>query len=781
MRLGPKFRRAGALPVEVTGFVGRVVELDQVRSALRSARLVTVTGPGGVGKTRLALRAAAAAAGDYPDGVRLVELSELRDPELLPHTLANALDLHTQDLGSTLDAVVDHLRDRTALIVLDTCEHLIDACALLADLLLRAAPGVALLATSRQPLDVAGEHTLPIAPLPLHGDGGDALRLFEQCAAAAVPGFTVDADNRADALRLCRRLDGMPLAIELASVRLRVLDLRQLLERLEDRFRLLGLGQRSVPSRHQTLRTAIEWSHELCTGPERALWARLSVFAGSFDLPAVEEVCAGGELTAEDVLLALVGLVDKSVLQRVHPGGSRYRMLDTLREFGAEQLAGSGEEEAQRERHLARYLTLARSFDRDFLADDQIPRYHELLREHTDLRLAVEYALAAPGHERDAAALTGDLWGFWHIAGLHTEARYWYAKIADRFPGRVPERAWALARSSYLGAFQADPLAVRQAREALSIAEQLDDPVLTGRSLAHLHLSLTFMGRDQEATRAAERAHTVLTAAGDRVGLVILETQAGYMHFLRGELDLAFAQCERGLARLGEDSAEGWVRGYLHFVVGAVRFGRGEYRQGALSAVTALRIKHELGDGVGLAYCLVLLALLAEQERRFGDAVRLIGAADPLWQGAGARLGGNATMEQLHEGAVRAAREALGADRCAALRADGARQPIDQVVARAVRQNAEGADRGAGSATDRAPGAASGRRREPAPGRPVLTPREDEVALLAAEGRSNREIAEHLVISKRTVDTHMERILAKLGVPARGHIAGARSAAYLTP
>ena len=764
MTWGQSRRRAGDLPIEVTPFVGRAEEVDHVRSALDSARLVTVTGPGGVGKTRIVLRAASGIADRYEHGLCLVELSDLHDPELLPHTLATCLGLDRPESGSALEAVLDHLRHRRTLLVLDTCEHLVDACAQLVGTLLREVAGVTVLASSRQPLDVPGEQVCPVSPLPIEAAGGDAVELFAQCAAAAVPGFAVDADNRAEVIRLCRRLDGMPLAIELASVRLRAVSLGQLVERLDDRFRLLTGGRRTALPRHQTLRAAVGWSHELCTGQEQLLWSRLSVFAGAFDLAAAEEVCAGGLLGVNDVFAALVGLVDKSVVLRVEDGGgSRYRMLDTVREYGSERLAASGEGTVQRERHLARYLALAAAFDREFLADDQIARYRRLRREHADLRLAVEYALSASGREGSAAALTRHLWGYWHIAGLHTEGRYWYRKITDRFPGRVSERAWALAQSSYLGAFQADPGALAQAEESVSIADELDDPVVAGRGRVYLHLSLTFLGRHAEAVRAATEAQRLLEAAGDVVGLVTLETQVGYMHQLAGDLESAIEPCERGLERLGEHSTEGWIRGYLHFVIGAARFGRGEYDRSALSATTALRIKYELGDGVGMAYCLELLAWLAAQDRRYPDAAWLLGAADPLWQGAGARLGGTAVMEDLHQAALRSAQEALGPDRCAALRRDGARQPLEQVVARA-------AERPRGRARSRA-GVRALRDRTPTAQPVPLTRREQEVALLAADGRSNREIAEHLVISKRTVDAHVERILAKLGVPTRGHIA----------
>lgn len=350
MTLGLTTRqRPGELPVEVTRFVGRHRELAELAGLLRTARLVTVTGPGGVGKTRVALRAASLLADDFPDGTCLVELSGLHDPELLADTVASCLWLPEAESRSQLDAIIDHLRGQRMLLILDTCEHLIDACAMLADVLLRATE-VTVLATSRQTLDVPGEHTCAIPPLPISigplsdPAAGDAIELFTQCAAAVVPGFAVTDANRADVIRLCQRLDGVPLAIELATVRLRAIPLGQLAERLEDRFRLLTGGRRAALPHHQTMRAATDWSYDLCSPAEQLLWARLSVFAGSFDVGAVEQVCAGEPLDRQDVLSTLIGLVDRSVVLRVGEGGTQYLLLDTIREFGAEKLAALGAE-----------------------------------------------------------------------------------------------------------------------------------------------------------------------------------------------------------------------------------------------------------------------------------------------------------------------------------------------------------------------------------------------------------------------------------------------------
>ena len=309
MATGTSYRTPGTLPPQTSGFVGREAELARARELLRQSRLVTITGPGGVGKTRLAVRAAGEAAGGFRDGAHLIELSAVHDPGLLAHTLAARLTIAELsnakfDQGSQLDRLLGFIRERELLLILDTCEHLIDACAALADSILREAPGVTILATSRQPLDAAGEAVLQLSPLPVPDPGADsagkadAVELFAQRAAAAVPGFTVTPENLADVITVCRRLDGIPLAIELATVRLRALPLHQMAERIDDRLRLLTGGRRSGTPRHQTLRAAIEWSYSLCTPAEQLLWARLSVFAGGFDIAAAEAVCAGGELAS---------------------------------------------------------------------------------------------------------------------------------------------------------------------------------------------------------------------------------------------------------------------------------------------------------------------------------------------------------------------------------------------------------------------------------------------------------------------------------------------------
>jgi predicted ATPase len=362
MATGMYHHARGALPPQTSGFVGREAEVAGVLGLLRQSRLVTVTGPGGVGKSRLAVRTADRVAGDFTDGVHFIELSAVRGPGILVPTLVNELASRRAASGlgrpQQLDQLLSVVRERELLLILDTCEHLVDECAEVADGILRGAPGITILATSRQPLDAAGEAVFQLSPLPVPEPGSaaagtsDAVALFEQRAAAVLPGFTVTPQNLADVITVCRRLDGIPLAIELATVRLRALPLRQMAGRIDDRLRLLTGGRRSGTPRHQTLRAAIEWSFSLCTPAERQVWTRLSVFAGGFDISAAEHVCAGGGLAAGEIAPAVIALVDKNVLARgaagppgdallsdpAVPGTLAFVLPATLREFGAERL-----------------------------------------------------------------------------------------------------------------------------------------------------------------------------------------------------------------------------------------------------------------------------------------------------------------------------------------------------------------------------------------------------------------------------------------------------------
>jgi non-specific serine/threonine protein kinase len=681
-----------------TDFVGRQVELACVAGLLDRSRLVSVVGPGGVGKTRLALVAAAQAVDSYPHGVWIVELSGLRDPLLLPNTVASVLQLAEHDARTPMDTVLEYLRDRRLLLILDTCEHMLDACASFIQAVLAEAPMVTVLATSRQPLDTPGEVTYPVPPLPVPDDDSadlpdlrgighaDAVELFALRAVAAQPSFALTAANSADVVSLCRRLDGIPLAIELAAVQLRALPLVELTQRLGKRFAVLTDASPGAVPRHQTLRTAIEWSHELCSPSEQRLWARLSVFAGHFYLADVEEVCAETELERDEVIAALFGLVDKSVVLR---DGHQYRLLDTLREFGAERLAANGDEELCKARHIRRYERQARYFGEHFADDDQLERYRELRRVHANVRTALEYALDGPtGYgtcERSGAELACQLYGYWQISGLLAEGGYWLTRVLDRFPDG-PERARALVNRGFLRSFagQLDgALADCEAGIALALSLGLDD--VSARGYQHLHLTLTQLGRHEEADAAGAEARKRLVACGDRPGELMLVAQLGHTHHLSGRFDECVDTCAEGLTLLGADSREEWIKTYLNVVCGFALFqipGREAECTAVLSE--SLEGKLRLGDTIGIAFALEGLAWIAAKTGAQERAAWLLGAADPLWVRGGTRLAGTAILEEFHQQAAKRSAAVLGSDRYTELRAAGAGHVLGQLRATGV-------------------------------------------------------------------------------------------------
>ena len=745
------------LPREVSGFVGRIRELTALSETLAAARLVTITGTAGVGKTRVALRAAARSSGRFADGVFFAELGGLRDPDLVPHTVAACLGLPEQDARSGAEAVTDYLSGRQVLLVLDTCEHVIGGCVPLVGSLLREAPGVTVLATSRQPLDIAGEHLFPLSPLPVPrpgtaAGGGDAVELFAQRAAAVVPGFTVSSENRDEVVRLCRRLDGIPLAIELAAVQLRAVSLSALSGRLEYRFLTLDGGGAALPHQ-QTLRTAIQWSYDLCSPAERLLWSRLSVFAGSFTIPAAGNVCAGSPPGHPDVLTALFGLVDKSVVTLQESQADeqpRYRLLDTIREFGAEQLGDSGEQAATRDRHTTYFLGLAEDFARHDKDGDQLARFRALRAEHPNLRAALGYALGPAGTAADgrlAARLASALRPYWEISGLLREGRLWADKILPKLPASAAGRDRLLLTRGVLGIFQGELSEAAADLEAcVATAREHGDELACALGYTYLCLAFVFSGRHPEAAVAGAAAEERLNAAGHHSGLVSLDIHLGYLHLLTGQTGPAIDRCAQGLRRL--DEGECWARSYLQVITALALFLQGDLEASSTAARESLRRKDEVGDITGIAYCLEMLAFLAAAQRRHKHTAWLLGAADVLWERTGKRFGGESALEAFHQQAAQTARGGLGPRQYESLFREGAGRELSLTIDLVTGDSAS----------------------PPPPSRGTLTRREQEIAALVAECLTNAQIAQRLVISRRTVDTHVASIYTKLGISSRAQL-----------
>jgi predicted ATPase/DNA-binding CsgD family transcriptional regulator len=760
MSVGPNTRQQ--LPVETTGFVGRDAELARLSALLDHARLITVTGPGGVGKSRLALRAAATAAPGFADGVCLVELSALHEPGLLVHTVASALGIPEQVHGSRLDAVLAHLRDRSLLLILDTCEHLIDACAMLAEAVIARAPRVTLLATSREPLDVGGENACPVAPLPIppqrggEATAGSAVDLLMQRASAAVPGFTLSPEDLPDVIRLCQRLDGIPLAIELAAVRLRALTLGELASRLDQRLTRLTSGQRA--GRHKTLRDAISWSHELCTPVERTMWARLSVFAGPFTMSAAEEVCAEGP-DAHQVMPTVIRLVDKSVLGRIDQAPdagavpARYRMLDTIREFGAEQLAASGAAGDTRNRFVARYLAMARYFRDHFLDDDQLARLRELRCEHDNLTAALEYAFGdhdASGSP-DGVELAIALSAYWRARGLAREGGYWLAVAAECAPQGGAAQGLAGLERGYLLTLRGDAeKALTAAPAAIALAATLGDERLAARAHLIRTAALCVAGRLTAAAESGDEARRRLAALSDQPGLISLHIQLAYLALLNEDIEAALGHVERGLRRLG-GSRERCLHATLYLLASVSLYLAGRDVESTWTVTRALQVKQEIGDVPGTAFTLEILGWLAARSGSHQRAAWLLGGADSLWQRAGGRLAAVPAFERQHTDAVARCDGALGDRRFAELFDGGAEHPLEAMVDFALTEITDPAEEGGAGIRLLT----------------QLTAREREIAGLVAAGLSNRQIAEKLFISRRTVGAHLAHIFAKLGITSR--------------
>lgn len=761
----PPAGRSGWVPADSTPFVGRSSELARLADLLARVRMVTVTGPGGVGKTRMALHAAVQARPANLNSACAAGLSSVTDPSLVPHAVAARLGLAEQDVETARDAVLHYVRDRKLLLILDSCEHLLDACAELAESLLQETGGVTILATSRQPLDIVGEHVLPLTPLPVPEeprDGGqpvsfcpgDAAALFAQAAARVVPGFAITRDNAGDVVRVCRRADGIPLVLELAAARLRTMSVAEL------------AGQPSLLT-GGTLDRAMRWSYGLCTSGEQVLWQRLSVFAGTISAEAAEEICSGPDLPREAVLESLVGLVDKSVLYR-EPGAesdegpARFRQLDTIREFGARALDANGTGPATRQRLITRYLESARYFRDHFLDDDQLPRLSQLRREHASVQAALGYCLGGSsddpfGQRKDlelaGAEMATALFGYWQAAGLQREGGHWLDRVLERFPGPGPERARALAVRCYLGTTAGHAAqAVADGRDCVRLAARLGDEQTSARGHLYLCHALTAAGDFDGALKAGAKAEPLLNGLGDGIGLRILTAHMAYAHQFAGNLAEADAWYERGVTLWGR-TQERWSTGWLHLIGGYTYLQQGKLDECAAAWQVALRNKHAIGDVVGTGYVLEAFALLAVVQERWTRAAWLFGSADPLWERAGAVLSNDRRLVTLHADTRAQVRGALGPRKFGTLLRRGERCPLPAAVEAAL----------ADADADALPAVPAAAR--------TLTAREDQVAELVIAGLSNREIAARMTVSKRTVDAHVEHIYTKLSVSSRVELA----------
>jgi predicted ATPase/DNA-binding NarL/FixJ family response regulator len=796
------------LPTQVSSFIGREGELVAVRALLGGSRLVTLTGAGGAGKTRLALRVAAGLLDGAGDGVWFVDLAPVGDSDLVAVTVADVLGVRQEPGRPVLGTLVEAVGGRHLLVLLDNCEHVIGACAKLADALLRHCPGLALLATSREPLGIGGEHVHRVPSLDVPGDDDDAgtiraseaVRLLEDRAAAQGVPLDWDESSAAVAGRICRRLDGIPLAIELAAARLRVLPAAELEARLDERFALLTGGSRAGLPRQRTLRAMVEWSWELLNPAERAVLARLSTFAGGFGLAAAEVIAAGPDVPSGEVPGHLGALVDKSLVQfdRAGTGSGRYRLLETVRQYAAGQLDALGPAAVNRTRiaHRDYYLTLAEAAALRLAGPGQVAWLDRLDAELGNLRAAIAVTLTQPD-PAPGLRLAASLREYWGARGHAAEGASALRTLLDAPTARdaTLPRARALAAAAHLleqtggyaiaGDYCQEALAISAAagddhlvadllhahagillhqgqpdaalpliERGLGLARRLQEGHLTGRLLFVRSFALNVGGDLAGAARDITESLRLFRQAGDRRGIATMLGNLGSIELSMGDLDAATRHLVESL-----DTARA-LNARDDIVYGTFKLGLAEYLRGSPDAAEALfaesfDLARRAQMRAATAYALTGLAMGGRGRADSGLSARLHGAAHQALADLGETI---APLEgQLADLDRQRLRAAMGAEAFEAEYAAGRILDLAQVLIAPLPKDASaGRPRGSepgGAASDEAVS--------------VLTARELDVLKLVAQGLSNSDIAQRLVLSEHTIHRHLANILRKLGLSSR--------------
>jgi predicted ATPase/DNA-binding CsgD family transcriptional regulator len=831
--------RLGNLPAEPNSFVGRERDLGDLRLLLTTVRALTLCGAGGIGKTRLATRLGWQLTGEFPDGVWLVELADIADPSLAARQVANVLGIGDEPDRPAVATLIDALRGRQLLLILDTCEHVVDAIADLVREMVAACPQLRLVATSREPLRVRGETVWRVPPLSLPSSSDptrlapsaltdddalaaaaehEAVRLFVDRAAAVRSGFALTTENCAQVLRLCRTLDGVPLAIELAAARIRALSVDQIAARIDDRFRLLASADRTAPARQQTLQAAVDWSFELLTPDEQILLRRLSVFAG-WSLDMAEKVCAGAQIGIQQVLDLLAALIDKSLvtLEDELAGDARYRLLDTIREYASVRLARSGEQEEFRRRHRDYLLgfvedVVGQAFARNVLPwPEQVRAYHRVAAEQANLRAALTFCLDSADAE-NGLRLCSALRSTWVVHGDVTEGLGWFCKFLA-LDAWVPAgvRARALMFCAEL-AFEHEEYgqAAQRAAEALAMGSVYPAACPAGAlrilALISLRAGLAEQSLEQaDAAVAAARQHAdeweeglalsaraaILARSGQLSGAQ--QSFEAALDLLTGNNGWGVAHALYGLGSLARSrrdnaAALGHFRTAIELFrqigarteiarclagIGWVCLASGDVPTATASLAESLELSMATGQRLGVARGLEAFAALAVARCADATAVRLEGASTVLREAVGPVR--SAAPQARLDDLLASAHQRLGQSATTGLIAEGRRLGMHEAVRYAL-----SFARTAGPAPAAGPGGAvaaeqAGRGGQGGPPAlvpvSVLTPREQQIAQLIARGLSNRAIADELVISPATAARHVANILGKLGVNSRAQVA----------
>jgi predicted ATPase/DNA-binding CsgD family transcriptional regulator len=782
---------AGTLPVHLTSLVGRRAELEELSSLLASVRLLTLTGPGGSGKTRLALALAEGAAPTLAGGAWWVDLADVTDPERVGEQAVASLGIGQLPARPPAEALALRLRGASSLLVFDNCEQVADGCAELIGALLRSCPGLTVLATSRQPLAVPGEQVFRVAGLDVR-EG--AVELFLERARGHSSAQPENASTLAAIAAICERLDGMPLAIELAAARTPLLGAPEIAERLERDSRLLRQGSTHAPVRQRSLDAALAWSHRLLTTSEQSVFRRLAVFRGPFTVDAVERVVAGGTVAPEEVLDALGGLVDQSLVEASHAGGTtRYRLLLTVRRYADERLDESGEGDAVRARHAAHYAALVGAAEAGLSGPEQVRWLDRLEAEHDNLREALALLLATDAER--AGWLAASLWPFWYRRGHYREARRWLEDaVGATGAATAPTRAAVLAAAGTFAFLQCEyPLATERMEKALALYRDLDDQRGIAAALQRLGSIAREQGRYADAADLHEQSLALWRRLGDEAGVAASLDYLGFASWLSGEP-------VRGGELSGEALAIFRARGEPQETasamvnVAAAAHYAGDDGRAVEQLDEALELSVDSGYQEGIAWTLHERAIVAAQAHDLARAAELFSESLRLHRGLGDWWRATRVIEDIAGallvraepkvaatllGAAEAARERLGAP------VPAAELPDHERFLRSLRRTLRARERAPAwedgrtltleAAAAEATAAARRLYADAAGSRhhldDLLTGREQDVLKLVSEGRTNREIGAALFISASTAGVHVSNILHKLGVGRRAEAA----------
>lgn len=743
------------LPAQLTSFIGRERELLEAKNLLSGHRLLTLTGAGGSGKTRLAIELSARSAPEFPDGISFVPLAQLRDPDLVASSIAQTLGVRTAGHPSVIDRLVSYLQERRVLLVLDNFEHVADAASVVVDLL-GATRAVRVLVTSRSPLHVSGEQEYPVPPLQVPGGEAprslvgvtecESVRLFVDRASAILPGFVIDA-TKVDAIsQIVRRVDGLPLAIELAAARIKVLSPEAILARLQQSSTLLVGRAPKVPDRQRTLRATVAWSYQLLSAGAQHLLADCSVFRGGASLEAIELVCQPA--VAAPVLDSLDDLVDHSLLRRdPRRAEVRYSMLEVIREFAAERLAELPQAAAVQQRHAEHFSALAAAAGPYLTGPREREWLERLDLEHDNIRAAIEWhRQTSPAN---ALAVAATMSAFWARRGHFSEGRQRLDSLLDAVPDETATRVRAVNGAAWLAIDQGDYAhATDLLTRAIELSRKLDDLAGEGSALLYLGRAKIASGRAADASDDIEHATKLLRAANDQPGVALAMLYTGLAAQFTDRLEAACRAYETSVAMCSLHSYR-WIGARASQMLGMTQIELGDLAGARAALAEGLPTSLELGDRWMMAIGLAGFAGLAARSGQPRAALRLAGAA--LAYSESNEYFMSKPVEAMLDRWIAPVREQLGHG-AQSVDAEGRHMTLQEAVAAALADEAAGGSRGDSG--------------------PRLTPRELEVATMAARGLSNRDIAGELYLSVRTVDAHVDHILTKLGFHSRTQLAG---------